>query len=443
MKEVKRLTSLTSKLDKLVIKQSKLKQSIEEFKKRYGTRNAKLTAPQLEKKQALKDKYKQNNTTISETKKELKKLTRMVKKKGGMTDQQTSLTMTDVYENLFKYMKNKDIIKHLTTFYNTVPVDKRVFLSPSDLKQYIDIINESKIAKCQRDGDPDFLKNRNFIVSAESYIHNQLRADKRKVKRANFNLRSCNTIKKHDLYNTRMYYINEFYNILESYLETNYDIVGDIIKRKAIEKVTIEMIQKDMILKYKSNQNFFKEKFKNYKTDVITITEPFTYLDYQPVTITYTIHRKQERLQIWRKPKVSWFIHNTPINIDKLTKYSDDVNRFFQENGIMSYNSNYDLEYNNKTLQNINNYYITEEEEVKSELLRILDNKQLRYEKYSVVEGEQIYATSIPHIKIFENGSIRSVSLDLSVACITSPNHPFTIVDTATAEAQRQELKQI
>ena len=75
MKEYKELNVLNNKLSKLILRKSVLKQKSEEFKSKYGTRNAKLTATQLKAKESLKEKYKINNAKISELKKMMKTLT--------------------------------------------------------------------------------------------------------------------------------------------------------------------------------------------------------------------------------------------------------------------------------------------------------------------------------------------------------------------------------
>lgn len=83
MKEHKQLVQLNEKLNKLMPRKTALQQKMQEFKSKYGTRNAKLTAAQLKAKEALKEKYKINNTKIAEKKAELKKMMTIVKKKGG------------------------------------------------------------------------------------------------------------------------------------------------------------------------------------------------------------------------------------------------------------------------------------------------------------------------------------------------------------------------
>ena len=82
MKEEKQLNMLKNKLSKLMLRKSALQQKREEFKSKYGTRNAKLTATQLKAKESLKEKYKINNAKISELKK-MMKMNRIVMGKGG------------------------------------------------------------------------------------------------------------------------------------------------------------------------------------------------------------------------------------------------------------------------------------------------------------------------------------------------------------------------
>lgn len=90
MKEMKQLNMLNDKLNKLMLRKSSLQQKSEEFKSKYGTRNAKLTAAQLKAKEVLKEKYKANNADIAKKKAELKKIMTFIKKKGGETTEKTA-----------------------------------------------------------------------------------------------------------------------------------------------------------------------------------------------------------------------------------------------------------------------------------------------------------------------------------------------------------------
>ena len=115
MKEHEEMNVLNNKLSKLMLRMSVLKQKSEEFKSKYGTRNAKLTATQLKAKESLKEKYKVNNAKIADKKAELKKMMRIMKKKGG--PHHTKMFKSD--GGLFDFSKNLVMIdEKLTEFTN-------------------------------------------------------------------------------------------------------------------------------------------------------------------------------------------------------------------------------------------------------------------------------------------------------------------------------------
>lgn len=79
MSEHNKLVLLSEKLQKLMVKKSTLQQKKEDFNRKYGSRNYKLTAAQLKTKEALKDKYKVNNANIAK----ITELIRIANKQGG------------------------------------------------------------------------------------------------------------------------------------------------------------------------------------------------------------------------------------------------------------------------------------------------------------------------------------------------------------------------
>ena len=114
MKEHEEMNVLNNKLSKLMLRMSVLKQKSEEFKSKYGTRNAKLTATQLKAKESLKEKYKVNNAKIADEKAELKKMMRIMNKKGG--PHHTKMFKSDG-GGLFKFSEKLGMIdKDLTEF---------------------------------------------------------------------------------------------------------------------------------------------------------------------------------------------------------------------------------------------------------------------------------------------------------------------------------------
>jgi hypothetical protein len=106
------------KLNKLMLRKSALQQKSEEFKSKYGTRNAKLTAAQLKAKEVLKDKYEINNAKIAEKKAELKKMMTIVKKKGGANPSFTTWTNTSPphMQHRHEHSSNNNFIEELKKY---------------------------------------------------------------------------------------------------------------------------------------------------------------------------------------------------------------------------------------------------------------------------------------------------------------------------------------
>ena len=143
MKEYKELNVLNNKLSKLILRKSVLKQKSEEFKSKYGTRNAKLTATQLKAKESLKEKYKINNAKISELKK-MMKMNRIVMGKGGSIGINNNTNNTNNTNSTNRNTNNTNSTNTNSTNRNEINIENLI----KEKKEYTKIItNQEKYAK--------------------------------------------------------------------------------------------------------------------------------------------------------------------------------------------------------------------------------------------------------------------------------------------------------